>query len=197
MLFEVGPFTLMPSQAPCACSAELWMCSHTNPFSVSSKTERSSAPSRRARKERKGQKWNKPELIVQRDLPVMQQAQWNTSKFRHIDGFGQLFAAEKVRSVALNWLSGQCREAVRANAAGVWAELDECKRRASCCSSLTFFTGHASVLLQSDDLQVEGVTVVPERHPGPIPDRVGTLARVDPLVTHRLVWQGETTSGIN
>lgn len=87
-----GPFTLMPSQAPCACSAELWICSHTNPFSVSSKIERSSAPTRsKKRKERERDRTKqKCELIMREILTMMQQAQWNTSKFRYIDAFCQL-----------------------------------------------------------------------------------------------------------
>lgn len=59
----------------------------------------------------------------------------------------------------------------------------------------TFFTGHAGILLQFESLQVEGVTVVSERHPRPLSQRVGALARVDPLVNNRLIWQGEKEQG--
>ena len=55
----------------------------------------------------------------------------------------------------------------------------------------TFFTGCSCILLQSETLQVEGVAVVPERHPRPLSQRVGALAGVAPLVYHRLVWRGE------
>ena len=55
----------------------------------------------------------------------------------------------------------------------------------------TFFTGQACVLLQFETLQVEGVTVVSERHPRPPSQRVGALAGVDPLVTYRLIWERE------
>lgn len=57
----------------------------------------------------------------------------------------------------------------------------------------TFLTGSECILLQFKTLQVEGITVVSERHPRPLSQRMGALAGVDPLVTHRLIWQGENT----
>lgn len=57
----------------------------------------------------------------------------------------------------------------------------------------TFFAGHACILLQFQTLEVEGITVVSERHPCPRAQSVWALARVGPLVRHRLVWSAENT----
>lgn len=84
-------------------------------------------------------------------------------------------AVQKVRSVALNWLSGS--RAVRA--------------REFMKLFPTFFTGCSCILLQSKTLQIKGITVVSERHPRPLSQRVGALAREDPVVQHRVIWQGE------
>jgi len=51
---------------------------------------------------------------------------------------------------------------------------------------LTFLTRGQGILLQPERLQVESVAVVPEGDPGPLGQRVGTLAGVGPLVHHRL-----------
>lgn len=45
------------------------------------------------------------------------------------------------------------------------------------------------IILQSKQLQIEGVTVVSERDPSPLSQRLGAHARVDPLMNHRLIWQ--------
>lgn len=92
-----------------------------------------------------------------------------------------MFAADQVRRVALNWLSIQYHELC--SAAGGGGERD--------LGPPTFFAGHVRVLLQFQALQVEGVAVVPERHPRPPSQGVGALAGVAPLVGHGLVWQKE------
>lgn len=56
---------------------------------------------------------------------------------------------------------------------------------------LTFLTGQASVLLHFHTVQIEGVAVVSERHPGPVSYSLGAAARVNPSVTHRPIWQRE------
>lgn len=68
----------------------------------------------------------------------------------------------------------------------------EMLRRALLKLFLTFLTRLVCVLLQFKTLQVEGITVVSERHPRPLSQGMGAVARVDPPVTHRLIWQKET-----
>lgn len=46
-------------------------------------------------------------------------------------------------------------------------------------------------MLQLHALQVEGVAVVLEGHPGPVAHRARAVTRVDPAVHHRLVWRGD------
>lgn len=87
-----------------------------------------------------------------------------------------MFAAAKERSVALKWLLLEFQQR-RPEGGGVM--------------TLTFLTGHARFLLQFHTLQVESVTGVSERYPSPVSHRAGALARVFPLVHHRLVWPGE------
>lgn len=57
----------------------------------------------------------------------------------------------------------------------------------------TCLTGSHCILLQFQTLQVEGITVVSERHPRPLSQGMGAIAGVDPLVSHRLIWQIENT----
>lgn len=89
----------------------------------------------------------------------------NTSKFRYIDDIlSIMFAAEKVRGVALNWHSIQYHELFGQHSRELLKLFP------------TFFTGHACILLQFKILQVEGITVVSERHPRPLSQSVGALA---------------------
>ena len=53
--------------------------------------------------------------------------------------------------------------------------------------ALTFLAGGAGFLRQPQSLQVEGVAVVPEGHPGPVPQGGGALPRIHPLVKGPLV----------
>lgn len=55
----------------------------------------------------------------------------------------------------------------------------------------TFLAGCPSFLLQLHALQVEGVAVVPEGHPGPVTHRARAVARVGPAVHRRLVYRGD------
>lgn len=60
---------------------------------------------------------------------------------------------------------------------------------------LTLFAGNASFLLQFQAMQVEGVTVVSKRHPGPVSQGVRTLARVGPLVHQRVIFKEKAVVG--
>lgn len=59
---------------------------------------------------------------------------------------------------------------------------------------LTFLTGKPCFLLQLQVVQVEGVTVVSKRHPGPVSQGVRALAGVGPLVHQRIILKEETVS---
>lgn len=99
----------------------------------------------------------------------------NTSKFRHIDAFGQL-CLQWGRSEELR-LTGYHEQHSGSQTAG----------GCDCKLFPTFFAGHACVMLQFKSLQVEGITVVSKRNPCPRSQSVGALARVGPLVYHRLI----------
>lgn len=53
--------------------------------------------------------------------------------------------------------------------------------------SSTFLAGRPRFLLQLHALQVEGVAVVPEGHPGPVAQRARAVTRVGPAVHRRPV----------
>lgn len=55
----------------------------------------------------------------------------------------------------------------------------------------TFLAGCPRFLLQLHALQVEGVAVVPEGHPGPVAQRARAVTRVGPAVHRGPVWRGD------
>lgn len=116
----------------------------------------------------------------------------NTSKFRRIDAFGQ-WCLQWGRSEELR-LTGFQFSIMSCTAWAAQRESEQSQNGGDVRVLLklfpTFFTGHPCVLLQFKTLQVEGITVVSERHPCPPSQKVGALARVGPLVQHRLIWQG-------
>lgn len=59
----------------------------------------------------------------------------------------------------------------------------------------TFLTGHSSLLLQFQAVQVEGVAVVSKWHPSPVSQGVGAPARVGPLVDQRITFNEKTGLG--
>ena len=61
---------------------------------------------------------------------------------------------------------------------------------------LTFFTGKVCFLLQFQAMQVEGITVVSERHPCPVSQGVRALAGVGPLVDQRSIFKEKAVEGM-
>lgn len=93
-----------------------------------------------------------------------------------------MFAVDKDRAFVFNWFSISCYKLYKLynKASGdVW--FLRCFH--------TFFAGSMCIILQSKQLQIEGVTVVSERDPSPLSQRLGAHASVDPLMNHRLIWQ--------